>query len=336
MFTSKRNLDSEGLPPARRFRQDCLDLAVGNEISAERSARLAENAALAGAGHVGDLARLTSSRNAARDLLRKAFRNTKWPALYQARIPFQDPATNRPAEIPLVFLLPHEALHALLKINEVEELTALQGEDYLNSRPDLRAHKTALQAQFGLSPLMLGLWIDGVPFNSDRSQTLECVTLSVLGAKDMRLPLCVFPKAFLQKKATYEAVLSVLSWSFRCLLTNTLPQTRHDGAQFEPGDAYRAKLLRKSAHIGLHACVAELRGDWAMLKEVLDVPSWGSSNICWLCNVAKSDVAVVHSAAPWRLLGCKPSFVGGPSSVEVTKFPTSSVGGLDDVFQSTR
>ena len=69
---------------------------------------------------------------------------------------------------------------------------------------------------------MLGLWIDGVPFNSDRSQSLECVTLSICGLKDWRMPLVCFPQSFKRKQETFEAIFEVLLWSFRCLILDSL------------------------------------------------------------------------------------------------------------------
>ena len=45
------------VPPEKHFRRECLDLAIGNELSATRTARLAQSAVLAGAGNVKDLAK---------------------------------------------------------------------------------------------------------------------------------------------------------------------------------------------------------------------------------------------------------------------------------------
>ena len=58
--------------------------------------------------------------------------------------------------------------------------------------------------------LLTGLWMDGVPFNSDRSQSLETVVMNILCDSTMRLPIACFPKEFAAKKKTYECVFDVL------------------------------------------------------------------------------------------------------------------------------
>ena len=81
----------------------------------------------------------------------------------------------------------------------------------LPERPDLLSHLAQLQ-QMGLNPdelLLTGIWSDGVPFNSDRSQTLETISLDIFGDDSARLPLTAFPKEFLHKKKTFECIFEV-------------------------------------------------------------------------------------------------------------------------------
>ena len=51
MFTKHTDTLAD-VPPEKCFRRECLDLAIGNELSAARTARLAQSAVLAGDGHV--------------------------------------------------------------------------------------------------------------------------------------------------------------------------------------------------------------------------------------------------------------------------------------------
>ena len=188
-------------------------------------------------------------------------------------------------------LLPHELVHSLLKLNEPEDLMSRQ-EALLANRADLQLHLDKMENTLGLDAdetLLTGLWVDAVPFNSDRSQSLETVVLNVLCDSTMRLPIAAFPKEFAAKKQTYECVFDVLRWSFGCLMVGQFPSFRHDGAEFGLEDAYRKK--RKLQFIGLKGCLAELRADWSAYKEILDFPSWSSKgHICWRCNCTKDDL----------------------------------------------
>ena len=79
---NKRSLASDDIadiPDEKRFRHDMVDVFLNNELSSARSARLLHNAAMAGA----DLQVNQSGSNAQRDLLRKCFRNSKWPSVYE-------------------------------------------------------------------------------------------------------------------------------------------------------------------------------------------------------------------------------------------------------------
>ena len=151
---NKRSLASEdiaAIPDEKRFRHDMVDVFLNNELSSARSARLPHNAAMAGARHVQDLQVNQSGSNAQRDLLRKCFRNSKWPSAKQCEQQHQ-----------LAMLLPHELLHAFLKLNSAETMLANQ-RNVLPERPDLLSHLAQLQ-QMGLNPdelLLTGIWSDG-------------------------------------------------------------------------------------------------------------------------------------------------------------------------------
>ena len=165
-------------------------------------------------------------------------------------------------------LLPHESIHALLKVNRAQDLQSGLTTQFFQQRPDLQECLRRARAKFDLhDPLLLGLWADSVPFNSDRSQSLECLTLSVLGLKDFRLPICCFPKCYMHKPKTYDSIFRIVAWSMQCLLTNVLPTARHDGSAFEASDAYRQRLLRGGSAIGCTAVIAEFVETGACLKK---------------------------------------------------------------------
>ena len=83
-------------------------------------------------------------------------------------------------------------------------------------------------------------------------------------------------------------MLSILSWSFRCLAVGSYPLLRHDDEPWTPGDAYRKKREGQTLHLA--AAVIEMKGDWKQLHAVFGVPYWRRAEhkpICWRCNASK-------------------------------------------------
>ena len=184
---NKRTLPCEevnDIPPEKRFRADMIDIFLNNDLSGQRSARVLGNASLAGTQHIEDL-QVAPGKNAYRNLLRKCFRNTKWPAPYELQVTAFNEATDAEEKSKLCMLMPHEVVHALLKVNDPRVLLEHQ-RAILAERPDLE-HLANFDLAKDDKALLLGLWIDGVPFNSDRSQTLETITLRLFGEKGLRV-----------------------------------------------------------------------------------------------------------------------------------------------------
>ena len=97
-------------------------------------------------------------------------------------------------------------------------------------------------------------WVDGVPYNSDRSQRLETTSLNIFAEDNLRLPVTAFPKEFADKAATFEEDFEILQWSFEILATGVFQSCRHEGKPFEEGDSYRRKLANKTiGNIHRHA-----------------------------------------------------------------------------------
>ena len=81
--------------------------------------------------------------------------------------------------------------------------------------------------------LLAGIWCDGVPFNSDRSMTLETISLNIFGQEgNLRLPVAAFPTEFVAKSQTFEDLFQIIQWSFKQLATGIMPSCRHDGRPF--------------------------------------------------------------------------------------------------------
>ena len=163
----------EDVPEKRRFRAEALDLFLAGDISGQRTQRLVHSAKLAGAEHVDDLAGNEANPNASRDLLRKAMKASLWPKPYIASVPAFCPKTGNEKQVDVAMFLPHEMIAALLRVNEGMDLLRLQEEE-LSNRRDIQEHLEAFKNEFKVDKVLaLGLWVDGVPYSHDRTQSFQ-------------------------------------------------------------------------------------------------------------------------------------------------------------------
>ena len=147
--------------------------------------------------------------------------------------------------------------------------------------------------------LILSIWQDGTPFNSDRSHTLELWNLSILGLGDLRMPMACWPKELQLKGKTANSYFQLLGWSLRCCLLGKMPTAKHTREPWQTCDGWRRKHQGKV--FGFKAILGEFRGDWSMLKSILGMPGWGDgTGICWKCSCCKEDLAKVGPEAFWR------------------------------------
>jgi hypothetical protein len=267
---------------------------------------LFEDAQLAGAQNIKDLCKAGYKNkskfrtNAGRDLLRRLRKNSAWPDLYYAPVRVWDKGTQTEKLVNLPFLLPHEIAHAFLKSNVKEELLQTSGMSQ-TALEHLQKMKSKFNAE---SALAFGLWVDGAPCNWDRTESLECFSISFPGLdgvnKNLRIPLCVISRRFVIKDTTFDDILAIISWSFVHLSQGVFPPRRHDGASFEArGDRKRQGLA--GAAIGASGFLCEMRGDWKMLSEVLKVPQWNvKSGCCFKCNVKVDGIRAFSKGAEWR------------------------------------
>jgi len=292
------------IPPAKRFRHNVADLFLSNELSGAKAMGLYHDAAAAGAANVGDLCRGAIpgkfAKNAARDLRRRLTKSKGWPGVYWAEIPTLDPKTSLPRTSSVALLLPHELIASLCRhiFLQVLQTTA-------HMAPDTRNNLARAASEAGVpfeEALGIGLWGDGIASKWDRTESLEVVTLSLPGfgpGRDIRIPLCGISKRFLLQHETIDGILSVLLWSFRALARGAHPSARHDGSEWGPGEAHRAKMSDRP--VGVKGFLVELRGDWAWFKTVLRLPAWNESRgCCWLCRATPADIRSIDENAPWR------------------------------------
>eukprot|EP00971_Amphidinium_carterae_P308246 6125942-Amphidinium_carterae.1 len=136
-------------------------------------------------------------------------------------------------------MLPHEVLAALLQKSSIEALECIEGLDDTTLQ-----HCMAVSTELGHQVVPLSFWQDGVPFNWDRSESLEVYSWSPPGqtrkGRAYRFPLVVFPH-HLASKATHTAVMQVLQWSLTALAAGTWPSSGPNGAAYR--HPHKGKVL---------------------------------------------------------------------------------------------
>ena len=298
-----RGYDEEGVPPQRRLRSNIADLCLNNDISGARARSVFEDAAVAGAVGVSDLARSGAGGaqpgNAHRDLLRRLMRRSGWPKPYFAKIGVYNLKDQKPAEAMIPLWLPHELLRSLARRGSVDKLADRSG-----LCEDSKVHMERVSQELGSEQLAgVGLWGDGVPFNWDRSQTVVMVSLSLPGVgggfASLRLPLMAMNKKFMLKHQTLDQVFAVLVWSFECLAVGEMPRSRHDGSPFLPSDSERRR--QAGTAIGIRGAIAQVAGDWMFYKEAFRFPQHNEQDgCCWRCGVTPATLRQVGLDAEWR------------------------------------
>ena len=303
MFHKRGRQDQDEPNLQKRFRHNVGDLFLGNQISGVRTQSVYSDAQMAGAQHVSDLARTGGEGmkpgNASRDLRNKFRKGKGWPAIYRAKLRVWSPKLQRETTAIMSIALPHELMGALAKKNSTAALLSQGG----MSKACLE-HLLKMCADWGKPELAgIGLWCDGVPYNFDRTQSLEVVSLSLPGLEGghaaLRLPVFAVNKKFLMTDSTYDDLFAVLAWSFRALAHGTCPAQRHDGTPFGSSDSKRRRSAGQP--IGIAAALVEVRGDWSMMAHVFRFPAWNTKRgCCWMCEATPATIRQCGSDGAWR------------------------------------
>ena len=155
-----------------------------------------QDAEFDGARDVADLA-VHEGKNAQRDLVRKLLKGSKWPPLYEVKIPVLHQKTHQVLEESINMLLPHEILANTMSWNTLSKHKVF---DRVGLSASARKHFEKTVPLLGMDPntcIPLGLWTDGCPAKWDRSQSVIVITMSFCGQRDdifsrLRIPLCAF------------------------------------------------------------------------------------------------------------------------------------------------
>jgi hypothetical protein len=182
MFSKRPLPDRESRPREERLRANLEDLFLAGDVSGVRAHTLFEDGSwlhpqfdrLARAGRGG-------RKKVARNLRTLLGRNSKWPQPYLAKIPVWHRKTQKTTVATVPIMLPHELLHSLLKINELQDLSSTA-----RLASTVMAHlQKCRDEMMDQSVVAVGLWGDGVPCNWDRSESLEAGLSDCFVGKNM-------------------------------------------------------------------------------------------------------------------------------------------------------
>ena len=228
----------------------------------------------------------THTQNAHRALLRHFAKGSAWPMLYWAQIRVLDRKTNKSKkERPWhPFLLPHEWLSQYCH----DPLAWQDLEPPPNSRYANKAAEVAQEMGLPVTGLVpLALHGDGVPVQGTlNEQTLDTFCVNMPTSKknsDLRVPFTVIQKHWQVGDETFQDIMEIFCWSMRHLAVGKYPESRHDGAVWQPSDKQRRKLAKQA--MPARAILTEIRGDWDFYETVFKFPAYNRvSGMCWLCN----------------------------------------------------
>ena len=273
------------------LQEDVEDLYAENLISAHRCQRLLTKAHKAGVKQFNRFAKRVSKSNAARSLMRRRLKNTKWPDQYWAEVRVWDKKKQKETKQWICIHLIHELLDMIFLFGLKEVILS---EDCLDRVG--REHLQWMRQALSLEELLgFGIHGDGVPCNYDRTESVEMISLNLPGVGGkyarMRIPLVVLPHSYVSHN-TMDDLMEILAWSMRHALAGTRPTARHDGSPWLKTDAKRVKKTRS---LGWNACLVEVRSDWDFLNKCFHFPTHNlGAGICWKCNCRRNQVPHVH------------------------------------------
>ena len=184
MYSAKKRVNDFDCNDGSRTRRRIEDMFLRNAISGEDAQQFLIDGALDGLRRPHELRHLASGsrKNISRNLRRRLMKPNRnmWPKPYIASVRVWDRKKGREMRKPLPILLPHEIVQSLLKRNSIEALTKQTCMD-CTTIDHLEKAKSELGMATTQPILGLGLWMDGVPCNWDRTDSLEVFSLNFPG-----------------------------------------------------------------------------------------------------------------------------------------------------------
>ena len=199
-----RWLPSQSESGAKRLKANLQDLWASGSTCTMRHASLLKDAYSAGVEEC--YSRVVERQKCPNtDALRsEALKGSNWPKPFVCNVPMK----NKEGELhlaPLAFLLPHELIFALLQqaIDQDGKSNLQLLQDVAGLDKTGRDHVEKLASQWGEPVIPVSIWQDGVPFNWDRTDSIE-IYKSVLpravmqAGKEPEVPLhsCCTPPGY--------------------------------------------------------------------------------------------------------------------------------------------
>ena len=299
MFHKRQGPDRSSQEDQKRFKRNIDDLFLNNDISATRAQSLYADGAACKLGRDWDKrAKIGNSgsttKHIHRDLVQQLVRYGHWPDFYFAPIRMWCPRSATIKVVNLPFLLPHELIYAIAQVSDENAMF-----DKTGLCQSTKNHMQAASVELGCDLISLGLWGDGTPCNWDRSQSIETFSLNFPGlvgsGGQLRVPMTAVNKKFMNKDVTCDDIMSILCWSFKCLATGLMPSVGH------LGQPLTGKRMKKAGKAVPKAVLAEVRSDWAWLKQTFRFPQHNEKDgICWQCPATPADVRSCAHNADWK------------------------------------
>ena len=177
---SKRLRPEDHEDPRKRLRSNLSDLFLGGSVTARRFQEVVNDAEAAGAAFVRDIAApvgSNTSRTIRRALLKP--RRHEWPSLYEASVRTWSVQHQTMIMSKISLLLPHEVLASMRERSDYAALLAQGG-----LAPPSKQHLDQVCASMDVEEACaIGLWADGMPCNSDRTESVEAISWYMPGRR---------------------------------------------------------------------------------------------------------------------------------------------------------
>ena len=96
---------------------------------------------------------------------------SKWPPIYEATVRTWCPKKNEEVRSKIHVLLPHEIVEALCENGDIDKMHEVLCD------PQTFEHLEKQKRAHGLTRAVpLGFWMDGIPYNSNREESLDVLT----------------------------------------------------------------------------------------------------------------------------------------------------------------
>ena len=215
---------------------------------------------------------------------------------YTLPVPGQSKAEAARVVHQLEVVPPHESIHAEIERDPtLVEKVATSADEW----SDAYKKHPVVMASAPRTVVPLALYIDGVPFTKHDSFlafwvynliTMERHLVAVIRKSCACACGC-------RRWCSIWPILDFLRWSLAALAAGTMPERRHDGAEWHsPTDDDRAWKAGAAITKG---AVVMLKGDWSEFALTLGFPTWSSgAHPCMFCTCTSDNMYTADGLSP--------------------------------------